>query len=405
LIYAGCLRMNRVIPILGLLLIIVGIFLRLRKSGEKTMKQTQSREKGLEIAVAQQPSPSPRGLHRELRLSPNVKSVSRETQLAPPLQRAAGSSKPLVPEPRDNQGDQAPASLPSMIAQKQRRSERILLRVPVQVEGTDTEGRLFTEKTFTSVVNRNGAAINMRCSLRPDDQVTVTNLLTQKSCSFRVCDFSKNHPGDMAEWGVECLEPNRNFWGIYFPEKVEEPSVQQTIGAMLECAACHFRETVELTLEQYRKLGNVAVLTRECSRCGTATDWKYGFEEAEDLFQASQESQAVVSSKPTGIENRREERINLKLSVRIRHEDGRIENTITEDVSKSGLCCASNLKMKIGDAVFLTLKPEEEISEEQTPARIVWRRTISEQERSLYGIMLEGANTVLTNVINDFGVT
>ncbi|PYV18595.1 MAG: hypothetical protein DMG21_04475 [Acidobacteria bacterium] len=206
------------------------------------------------------------------------------------------------------------------------------------------------------------------------------------------------------EWGADCLEPERNFWGIYFPEDVQKVSPPGSIPVELECAVCRSREIQELSPDQFNTLAKLGALTRDCSKCGTATEWQFAFVEAEGEAPVPPppEPGPMAVSPPKGIENRRQKRLALRLHVRISYEDGRAENTMTEDVSKSGICCASNLAMKVADAVTLTFEPGQETGEEETPARIAWRRPVGETGRALYGIMLEEINHKLNGVIEDF---
>jgi len=83
---------------------------------------------------------------------------------------------------------QAPTAVLPAVVKEQRRSERILLKIPVQVEGLDVHGKSFMERTFTISINRHGAFIWLRSSPRPGDPIAVTNMGTRQSCRFRLCD-------------------------------------------------------------------------------------------------------------------------------------------------------------------------------------------------------------------------
>jgi len=50
---------------------------------------------------------------------------------------------------------------------QQRRSERTLLRIPIQVGGKDTGGKPFRETTYTLVINRHGARIRSANGVLP----------------------------------------------------------------------------------------------------------------------------------------------------------------------------------------------------------------------------------------------
>ena len=90
------------------------------------------------------------------------------------------------------------------------------------------------------------------------------------------------------------------------------------------------------------------------------------------------------------VENRREKRIVAKLPIRLRHPgDGRMESSLTENVSKSGVCCAASMELNVGDVILLTFEFGTGPSEDENPACIMWRRPMGENRKTIYGIRLE----------------
>jgi len=145
------------------------------------------------------------------------------------------------------------------------------------VKGKGPEGKPFQEKTFTLVVNRDGARISLNNTLRPGDELSITNLQSKISCPFRVVQRTSDTLGEGApEWGVECLEREVNFWGINFPTKASATVQPELVDALLECAQCHSRELAQLALEQYRELISQSSVTRNCVKCNGQTLWSFG---------------------------------------------------------------------------------------------------------------------------------
>lgn len=176
-----------------------------------------------------------------------------------------------------------------------RRSERVLLKIPIKVLGVDAEGKPFSEKTFTLVINRHGARIAVRNPLRPNDRITVTNLYNNLTCPFRVVVRTGKSLGEGPEWGVECLEPDANIWGIYFPQKKVAPGEEEPIDALLECSQCSSRELAQLGRAQYQTLTTQASVRRECPKCKTTTAWRFSFvDEAWEEAPASEELAGVA---------------------------------------------------------------------------------------------------------------
>lgn len=282
----------------------------------------------------------------------------------------------------------APQFDPPLAQEQKRGSERVLLRIPIRVEGTNAQAKPFQENTFTLVINRNGALIALKNVLRPNDEVKITNLQNQMTCPFRVIRRASVPMSEGPEWGVECLEPNLNFWGISFPKAATAPVEEELIDALLECSACRFRELAQLTMEHYRSLVAHSSLNRRCPRCAVTTGWHFGFAEADQ--------EEVLAVQKVGGEDaaaefnkERAKRMAVKLPLRIRAEDGTEEIAKTENLSKTGVCFISGRNMKVGDVIKLTVGYAPGTNETEIAARVVWRRPLEGQTRAVYGVHLE----------------
>ena len=98
-----------------------------------------------------------------------------------------------------------------------RRSTRVLLEVPILVEGVDAKGERFQELGQTEVVNKHGAKIRVPRALATDSEVIVT--LTQSGRSSRaVVVWAEASPsgGYRDHYGIR-LDKAENLWGLYFP--------------------------------------------------------------------------------------------------------------------------------------------------------------------------------------------
>jgi Tfp pilus assembly protein PilZ len=271
-----------------------------------------------------------------------------------------------------------------------RRSKRPLMRIPIEVRGTDPSGRTFSETTHTVGVNRNGARISLKNTLLPGARITITNLAREESCAFRVVEQTATTYGDHTEWGVECLEPDRNFWGINFPELAPGAPHGEGIDVMLECAGCHSRELAQLTMDQYRELSADMALQRECPRCRKITPWEFGFAEVlmEESLAKAPSSVAAALLLPGGKDRRQTKRYVAMLPVHLRNQSGKLETTRTENLCKLGLCFVSEMPMQPGDAVYLSVGPVE-AGKKELPARVAWSRPVAGSNRSLIGVRLE----------------
>src|SRR3989442_4420503 len=150
-----------------------------------------------------------------------------EPQAAAPALPLAGASafRLIIPKMDGASGAESGEKCPPMIArksappgeEKKRRTERILLRVPIEVNGTGADGKPFTEKTYTLVVNRHGARVRLKRAVRPNDQVTITNPRPKMACPFRIVAKATDLLSHGPEWGREGLVPRANFGGSNLP--------------------------------------------------------------------------------------------------------------------------------------------------------------------------------------------
>jgi len=79
--------------------------------------------------------------------------------------------------------------------------------------------------------------------------------------------------------------------------------------------------------------------------------------------------------------------LTMRLPVRIRLE----EIGETENLSPSGLCFSSELAIRVGDRVWLTVGYIPGGNEKEVAARILWRKELAGGKRALYGVQLEHA--------------
>ena len=274
-----------------------------------------------------------------------------------------------------------------------RSSERVLLRIPIRVEGKDNLGNNFAEVTSTLVVNRNGGQIVVSHLLEPGAVIRITNLKNQVSCFFQVVARATKSLSGTPEWGVKCLEPEAEIWGVRFPTRAEQPPQADLIHVLLECEACLSREMAALTTQQYRDLVARMVLLRPCSKCEAARDWRFGFVEVEveEVLPSLSVASASRSTTPSEAEKRREKRLAVKLPLGVRLADGRQETSSTENISKSGLCFACSLDMQVGDQVYVTVAADSPEDQHDILAQVMWRRPARGAGRVYYGVKLESS--------------
>jgi hypothetical protein len=97
-----------------------------------------------------------------------------------------------------------------------RRSQRVVLSMPVVVSGEVRDRTPFSQETRTVIVNAHGALLLLRTAVQVGQLLKLKNLKTQEQQTCRVVTVTTNQEGRM-EAGVEFLVPAPRFWHIAFP--------------------------------------------------------------------------------------------------------------------------------------------------------------------------------------------
>lgn len=233
---------------------------------------------------------------------------------------------------------------------ERRRSERLLLTIPIRVIGKDPSGDDFTEDTHTVVLSHAGARIALRHAVAADDTVRIINLENYNEADFRVVGPTLLKGAEVAEWGVECDEPRRNIWDIELSAPLGGEDWQA--GAVLECRACRTQGFWPVTLMEVEVLNTTGAINRSCMKCKKTTYWTYAdvsrrprkFAPTEPVAPAPKEAEAKKN-----IEKRREKRMGMKLPILVRNQKGEEEITKTENVSKGGAAVSLAMDLEVGD--------------------------------------------------------
>jgi len=98
----------------------------------------------------------------------------------------------------------------------QRRSQRIVLAVPLEVSGVRFNGQRFVERTKTQIVSAHGGLILLRETVTAEQKLTISNLQTYEEIRCSVVDVSHTQDG-MNEVGVQFVGGSARFWRVSFP--------------------------------------------------------------------------------------------------------------------------------------------------------------------------------------------
>jgi hypothetical protein len=98
---------------------------------------------------------------------------------------------------------------------KKRRSQRLVLNVPVVAYRLPKAARPFFEGAHTLAVSAHGALISLARGVVADQKLVLRHAVSGEEQECRVVFTRKNMPGP-TEVGIEFRQPAPNFWGIAF---------------------------------------------------------------------------------------------------------------------------------------------------------------------------------------------
>jgi hypothetical protein len=97
-----------------------------------------------------------------------------------------------------------------------RRSQRVLMQVPVRVRGTDSQGNPFEEETETLAINAHGALTLVNARVTSGSKILLQHRRTQEEQECHVAFLGPVRAGK-AEIGLEFSDPRPTFWRVAFP--------------------------------------------------------------------------------------------------------------------------------------------------------------------------------------------
>jgi hypothetical protein len=106
----------------------------------------------------------------------------------------------------------------SWLAANRRRSQRVLMKLPVRVSGQGSGALFFEEDTYTLAISAHGALIAVEAPVYRGQRFTLANVQTKATLECVVAHVDKI-PGERTRVGVEFMLPNQTFWRVAFPPK------------------------------------------------------------------------------------------------------------------------------------------------------------------------------------------
>src|SRR6267143_1976931 len=106
----------------------------------------------------------------------------------------------------------------SWLAANRRRSQRVLMTIPVRISGQNVLGSPFEEATQTLAISAHGASILVSTQVYRGQRLTLSNVQTKAALECVVAHIEK-YQSSRPQVGVEFMLPNPIFWHVAFPPK------------------------------------------------------------------------------------------------------------------------------------------------------------------------------------------
>jgi hypothetical protein len=97
-----------------------------------------------------------------------------------------------------------------------RRSQRVLMQIPVRIRGIDSQGKDFEEETETLAINAHGALVLISARVTSGSNMSMQHKRTQEEQQCHVAFLGPVRAG-RAEIGLEFSAPRPDFWRVAFP--------------------------------------------------------------------------------------------------------------------------------------------------------------------------------------------
>jgi len=105
----------------------------------------------------------------------------------------------------------------SWLAANRRRSQRVLMTIPVRVSGKTGAG-VFEEDARTRAISAHGALIHLLTQVYRGQRLTLSNVQTKAALECVVAHIDRRQ-SNQPQVGVEFMLPNPMFWHVAFPPK------------------------------------------------------------------------------------------------------------------------------------------------------------------------------------------
>jgi hypothetical protein len=245
-----------------------------------------------------------------------------------------------------------------------RRSDRVLVALPINLTATDSNGVRFTEACFTEMVSLHGASVALPRRASAEHPVTLQRRSLDLQVQARILGQLGIRPG-FHVYGIAFTEDAPNFWGINFPPL--DQSDESWARTLLMCPECGKKLIFALNEIEYRVFSANQRLSFGCETCGHNVSWKP---------VPNQPTLATAGSLPEEIDNRKHTRTRMKAMACIQ-ESGRDDDVVEVlDISRGGVSFRGPRAYPVNSWIHFAVPYTPGAANIFVPGRIAWRKDL-----------------------------
>ena len=253
-----------------------------------------------------------------------------------------------------------------------RQSDRVTLRMPLDVSWVDTSGVVRRVPAQSLLVSRNGGVLRLQDAFSSGQELTLKRPQEGdriKTVRARVVAEIDREPEGFL-YAIHILEPRADFWDIEFPapHKAEEALAR----LLMECGFCKRREVVYLNELELRSFEARKCIARICKVCDAPAIWVEPQANSVDSASVS----APFSAEERVLPRRNRTRVKARVLACIRRRGFQEEVAVCEDLSKGGIAFRSRNQYPEGSRAEVAVPFTPGSSAIFVPIRIVFSQAI-----------------------------
>ena len=276
----------------------------------------------------------------------------------------SGAAAARAPEARgpDARGPEARSEDSSGMSK--RRSDRVLVAIPVDLTATDLDGARFTESCFTEMVSLHGASMALSRRASTEHPVTLHRRSVDIQVQARVLGQLGIRPG-LHLYGISFTEDAPYFWGIHFPPY--DGNDDTLAKTLLMCSECGKQLIFTLNEIEFRVFEANQRLSFGCETCGHNVVW---------MPVPNEPRPNHTGAQPSGPQNRRHARTRMKATACILEADREDDIVEVMDISRGGVSFRGTRPYQVDSWIQFAVPYTRGAANIFVSGRIAWRKDL-----------------------------